>query len=101
MVLEVKELCRFGKRVYVRFALENRGRSLFAMGELTAGVGDGKTYTPTEVRSLVSLQEVPFQQTAEGVLSFEPEDPSAHSFEVRFTEKGGRNRIIELQNFGF
>jgi hypothetical protein len=101
MVLEVKELCRFGPQVYVRFALENRGRSLFAVGDVAAGVGDGKTYAPAETHSLLTLQEVAFQQAAEGVVSFQLEDPNAHSFELRLPERGGRNRIIELQNFSF
>lgn len=101
MVLELKELCRFGRRLYVRFALENRGRSLFVLGELAAGVGDGKSFTALEARSLTTLPEVAFQQSTEGVLSFDVEDPSAHSFELRLMEKGGRTRSIALQGFGF
>lgn len=101
MVLELKELCRFGRRLFVRFALENRGRSLFVLGELAAGVGDGKSFTALEARSLTTLPEVAFQQSTEGVVSFDVEDPSAHSFELRLTEKGGRTRSIALQGFGF
>jgi hypothetical protein len=101
VVLELRELCRFGKRLYVRFLIENRGRSLFVLGEIAAGVGDGKAYTATAVRSLTTLPEVAFQQTAEGVAAFDVEDPTAHTFELRVPERGGRARTIALQGFGF
>lgn len=101
VVLELKELCRFGKRLYLRFALENRGRSLFVVGDVGAGIGDGKAFSAAEARSLLSLPELAFQQTAEGVVAFDVDDPSARSFELRLTEKGGRSRSVALQGFGF
>ena len=101
MVLELHELCRFGRRLYVRFQLENRGRALFILDSATAGMGDGKDYTPVEVRWLTSLPEVAFQQTTEGIVSFDVDDPSAHKFELKLTEKGGRTRAVALQGFGF
>jgi hypothetical protein len=102
MVLEVKELCRFGRHLYVRFALENRGRALFVLDSVGAGVGDGASYTALETRHLSTLPEVPFQQQAEGVVAFQLDDASdARAFELRVTEKGGRNRTVALQGFGF
>jgi hypothetical protein len=101
MVLELKELCRFGRRIYVRFVLENRGRSLFIVNEVTTGIGDGKAFTSVESRSLLSIPEVAFQQLTEGIVSFDVDDPTAHSFELRLNEKGGRTRAVTLQDFSF
>lgn len=101
MVLELKELCRFGRRIYVRFVLENRGRSLFVVSDVSTGIGDGKAFTPVEARSLLSIPEVAFQQLTDGIVSFDVDDPSAHSFELKLTEKGGRTRSVALQGFSF
>lgn len=101
IVLELRELCRYGRRLYVRFVVENRGRSLFVIGELAAGVGKDKTFEPIEARSLTMLPEVAFQQASEGVVSFEVEDPTAHSFELRAVERGGRTRTVSIQGFSF
>lgn len=101
MVLELKELCRFGKRLYVRFALENRSRVLFVVGDLLVGTTDGKTVTQLPSRHLLSLQEVPFQASAEGVVSFDVDDPTAKSFELSLAEQGGRSRTVSLAGFGF
>ena len=100
MVVELKELCRFGKRIYVRFSVENRGRALFILGEVNAATGESKNYTAVDTRSLLSQPEVAFQQVSEGVASFEIEDASKQ-FELKLSEKGGRSRVVVLEGFGF
>lgn len=100
MVLELRELCRFGKRLYVRFGLENRSRVLFVVADVLAGTTDGKVLAQLPSRHLLTLQEVPFQATSEGVVSFDVEDASS-SFELRLVEQGGRSRTVALSAFGF
>ena len=99
IVLELQELCRFGRRIYVRFTLENRSRSLFVIGDVGVGAGDGKSFSATEASSLLSQQEVAFQQTASGVVSVEGDEQ--RSFELRLSEQGGRTRVVNLQGFSF
>lgn len=101
LVLELRELCRFGKRVYLRFTIENRSRALFALAAVTAGAGAEKSYSEVETHHLLSLNEIAFQQTADGVASFDLDDQAATKFELRLTEKGGRSRVVALQGFGF
>jgi len=101
VVLEVRELCRFGKRLYVRFSLENRGRALFVIDSVAVGVGDNNAFTAVEGHSITTASELAFGALTEGVLGFDAEDPTAHNFELRITEKGGRTRVIAAQNFGF
>lgn len=100
MVLELRELCRFGHHLYVRFGLENRGRSLFVIDAITAGAGEGEAFTPVEARVLTSLQEVAFQQTAEGVVELELDASAPRALQLIATERGGRSRSIALKGFG-
>lgn len=100
MVLELRELCRFGHHLYVRFGLENRGRSLFVIDAVAAGAGEGDAFTPVEARVLTTLQEVAFQQTAEGVLELDLDASAPRALQLTVTERGGRSRSIALKGFG-
>lgn len=101
IVLELRELCRFGKRLYVRFGLENRSRALFVVADVLAGTTDGKAFSQLSSRHLLSLSEVPFQATAEGVVSFDVDEAAGGGFELRVVEQGGRSRAVAVSGFGF
>jgi hypothetical protein len=102
LVLELRQLCRYGHRIYVRFFIENRGRALFVPGEPTLALGDGKgNFTPVDTGSLLSVQELTFTQVAEGIADADLDDPNVRALSLTILERGGPNRSIELKDFTF
>lgn len=104
IVLEVRELCYFGNAYFVRFTVENRGRTPFALSDVTIAKRTGRSSSPvTDATFYASSTEVEFQKTSTIVVGFELAEGErpASSYDVTVSEKGGRNRIVLAHDFGF
>jgi hypothetical protein len=98
LFLDLKELCRFGGRGYLRFSLENRSNALFQVGlmEVVTGHGqDAAALSGTRTFFAEGATEVPFQRTVQGIVSFELLE-GADSLQLVISEAGGRSRRVRL-----
>jgi hypothetical protein len=102
IVVEVKELCRFGDSVYVLFAVENRGRALVDIGavELKAGIGPDAELVD-DVQKYLPQPQVEFRGTATGVVGFKASSKDARSYQLVISEAGGRGREVTLSGISF
>lgn len=101
LVVEVKELCRFGNSVYVRFEVENRGDALWSLGEVDVVAQAGKEVAPVDGLEREPEQaQVAFDQTVPMVVGFRSEGP-AKSYRLTLRESGGKNREVVLSGLGF
>ncbi|MFY0584366.1 hypothetical protein ACN28S_67685 [Cystobacter fuscus] len=105
MRLEVLHLCRLGSKVFVRFAVENRGHGELAVGELALYQlhGKGESQPVEETQLLLSDDELAFREVAKGVIGFElPEGAdTAASYALHLTERTGDGRPVVVDAFHF
>jgi len=87
IVLEVTELCYFGREVILTFRVENRGRVALELGPVEVNRG-------AHQREYLSKRTVEFQQVSDGVVSVRlPEGgASPGAFEVTVRESAGKQR---------
>lgn len=104
VVVEVKEMCRFGRAVYFRVEVENRGRALVQLGELAIKRNLSGSMVPVESPvTYAPMREVAFQKKATAVVGFrleEGEEPAA-AYELVLTEDGGKGRAVSIANLSF
>jgi hypothetical protein len=103
IIVEVKEICRFGQKGLIRFTIENRHKALFNIGSVQVQVGKGQETAPVE--NLVHVfesdaSEVPFRATVAGVVAFDVPGVGKH-YELTVLENGGKNRKVLLTELGF
>jgi hypothetical protein len=90
----VDEVCRFGSEVFIKFQVENRSRSLLAIGDLEVTRRLGNTSASLEVQKpFLTARELDFDKTATGVVGVDSEDGSG-TYELRLTEQGGNGREV-------
>lgn len=102
--LEVLHLCRLGSKVFVRFAVENRGRGELAVGEVALHQlhGKGESLPVEAAQVLLSDDELAFREVAKGVIGFElAEGEDAASYALHLTERTGDGRPVVVSAFGF
>ncbi|BDG08644.1 hypothetical protein [Anaeromyxobacter paludicola] len=96
MVLEVTELCYFGREVILTFTLENRGRIPIEVGSVVVNKGANK-------REYLSERTIEFQRVSSGVVSLRlPEgDSGGGPFELTVYEGAGKRRAVTLGGLDF
>jgi hypothetical protein len=96
VVLEVTELCYFGREVILSFTVENRGRTPVDIGSVVVNKGANK-------REYLSEKTVEFQGVSRGVVALQlPEgDNSAGPYEVTVYEGTGRHRVVTVGRVEF
>jgi hypothetical protein len=96
LVLEVTELCYFGREVILAFTVENRGRVPLEVGSVVVNKGANK-------REYLSERTVEFQKVGSGVVSLLlPEgDNSAGPFELTVVEGAGKRRAVTVGGLQF
>lgn len=104
-VLRVEEICRFGAGVYVKFTVENRGRALLDIGDvsLRSRAGGKGAFPVADAKVYVDQRQLDFQKMATGVVGYRIEDgatPPTH-FDLVVAEIGGKNRELVIEKFSF
>jgi hypothetical protein len=102
--LELRELCRFGPRVFLTFTVENRGRAPLHFGEVRLNRLAGELTLPVAAPLLYPEPgQLAFQQMITAVASFtlDSHDEALSQYELLFQEKGGKSREVKLRGFGF
>lgn len=96
IVLEVTELCYFGREVIVSFTVENRGRVPVEIGSVIVNKGASK-------REYLSERTIEFQKVSSGVVSLRlPEgDTTGGPFEVTVSEGSGKHRAVTVGGLEF
>jgi hypothetical protein len=91
IVLEVTELCYFGRDVIIAFKLENRGRVALELGAVEVNKGAHK-------REYLSKRTVEFQDASDGVVSVRlPEGgASPGTFDLTVRESAGKQRSVTV-----
>ena len=104
LFLEVKEICRFAGRGYMRFSIENRSKTMFQLGavEVVSGRGrDAAVLMGTRTAFSDGATDVPFQKTVDGVVSFDVVDGVSNGLQLAVTEAAGRSRRVQLADLRF
>jgi len=103
--LEVLHLCRLGSKVFVRFAVENRGRGELAVGEVALHQqhGKGESQPVDDTQLLLSDDELAFREVAKGVIGFELAEgtEAATSYALHLTERTGDGQPVVVDAFHF
>jgi len=96
VVLEVTELCYFGREVIVSFTVENRGRVPVEIGTVVVNKGASK-------REYLSRRTIEFQKVSSGVVSLRlPEgDATTGPFELTVSEGSGKRRTVTVAGLEF
>ena len=96
IVLEVTELCYFGREVILTFTVENRGRVPLEVGSVIVNKGANK-------REYLSDRTIEFQKVTSGVVSLRlPEgDSSGGPFDLTVNEGAGKHRSITVGGLKF
>jgi hypothetical protein len=96
VVLEVTELCYFGREVIVSFTVENRGRVPVEIGSVIVNKGASK-------REYLSERTIEFQKVSTGVVSLRlPEgDTTGGPFEITVSEGSGKRRAVTVGGLDF
>ena len=96
VVLEVTELCYFGKEVIVSFTVENRGRLPLEIGSVVVNKGASK-------REYLSERTIDFQKVSSGVISLRlPDGDAARGpFELTVAESSGKRRAVSVGGLDF
>jgi hypothetical protein len=98
IVLEVTELCYFGREVVFSFTVENRGRAPIEVGSVAVnkGVRESK-------RGYLSDSTIEFQKVSNGVVSVHlPDgDNTAGPFELTLSESTGKHRVVTVGGLEF
>lgn len=104
IVVLVEELCHFGRRVVIRFSVENRGASPFNVGSVDVLQGRGSEATPVES---VGYQfesaglQIPWDVLRSGVVTFDETEDSSQPFTLSVHENGGRGRTVSVAAISF
>jgi hypothetical protein len=96
VVLEVTELCYFGRELIVAFTVENRGRLPVEVGSVVVNKGSSK-------REYLSNRTIEFQKVSSGVVSLRlPEgDSTGGPFELTVAEGNGKRRAVTVGGLDF
>lgn len=96
VVLEVTELCYFGREVILAFTVENRGRIPVEVGSVVVNKGSSK-------REYLSERTIEFQKVSSGVVSLRlPEgDTTGGPFELTVSEGSGKRRAVTVGGLDF
>ncbi len=98
IVLEVTELCYFGREVVFSFTVENRGRAPIEVGSVAVnkGVQESK-------RGYLSDSTIEFQKVSTGVVSvlLPDGDNTAGPFELTLSESAGKHRVVTVGGLEF
>jgi hypothetical protein len=96
IVLEVTELCYFGRDVILTFTVENRGRVPLEVGSVVVNRGASK-------REYLSDRTIEFQKVSSGVISLRltEGDTSDGPFEVTVNEGAGKRRSVTVGGLRF
>jgi hypothetical protein len=96
LVLEVTELCYFGREVIISFTVENRGRAPLELGSVVVNKGADK-------REYLSDRTIEFQKVSSGVVSLRLSegDASGGPFELTVNEGTGKHRAITVGGLRF
>lgn len=104
MRVDVMQLCRVGNKVFVRFSVENRGRTPLALGAIRLERMEGPRSVPIEdAQFLLSRDELEFRDETKGVIGYElPEgQAAATSYSLHVREKSGDTHEVVVRDFGF
>ena len=95
IVLEVTELCYFGREVILSFTVENRGRVPVEIGSVVVNRGTSK-------REYLSDRTVEFQKVSSGVVSLQlPESDATGKFDLTVLEGTGKRRTVTVGGVEF
>ncbi len=96
IVLEVTELCYFGREVIITFTVENRGRVPLEVGSVVLNKGTSK-------REYLSDRTIEFQKVSSGVVSLRlaEADTSDGPFELTVNEGAGKHRSVTVGGLRF
>jgi hypothetical protein len=96
VVLEVTELCYFGREVILSFTVENRGRIPVEIGSVIVNKGASK-------REYLSDRTIEFEKVSSGVVSLRlPEgDKASGPFELTVAEGSGKRRVVTVGGLEF
>jgi len=96
IVLEVTELCYFGREVIIAFTVENRGHVGLELGPVEVNRGAYK-------REYLSKRTVEFQDVSAGVVSVRLPEGSASPgvFELTVRESAGKQRSVTVGGLEF
>jgi hypothetical protein len=96
VVLEVTEICYFGREVILSFTVENRGRIPVEIGSVIVNKGTSK-------REYLSDRTIDFQKVSSGVVSLRlPEgDTTGGPFEITVSEGSGKRRAVTVGGLEF
>lgn len=96
VVLEVTEVCYFGREVILSFTVENRGRIPVEIGSVIVNKGASK-------REYLSDRTIEFQKVSSGVVSLRLSEGDATSgpFELTVSEGSGNRRSITVGGLDF
>jgi hypothetical protein len=96
VVLEVTELCYFGRDVILMFTVENRARAPVEIGSVVVNKGANK-------REYLSEKTVEFQKVSTGVVAFRLPDgeKSSGPYEVTVYEGAGKHRVVTVGGIEF
>jgi hypothetical protein len=96
VVLEVTELCYFGREAVIAYTVENRGRVALELGPVEVNRGAHK-------REYLSKRTVGFQEVSEGVVSVRLPEGGASSgaFELTVRESAGKKRTVTVGGLVF
>ncbi|WP_342382213.1 hypothetical protein NVS55_40140 (plasmid) [Myxococcus stipitatus] len=105
LVLEVKEICRFGARLFIRFEVENRDRQTATLGDvaIVASLNGAAAAELPELGLQFSAQDLAFNGTATGIASADVGDTASRigALELRLTERGGKGRALSVPGLAF
>ncbi len=96
IVLEVTELCYFGREVILTFTVENRGRVPLEVGSVIVNKGASQ-------REYLSDRTIEFQKVSSGVVSLRlaEGDTSDGPFDLTVNEGAGKHRSITVGGLRF
>jgi hypothetical protein len=96
VVLEVTELCYFGREVILSFTVENRGRVPVEIGSVIVNKGASK-------REYLSERTIEFQKVSSGVVSLRlaEGDTAGGAFEITVSEGSGKRRSVTVGGLEF
>jgi hypothetical protein len=102
--LELRELCRFGLRIFLTFTVENRGRVPIHFGEVHLSKLSKERPTLVAAPLLYpNPRQIAFQEILTAVVSFtlSSQEEASAKYELLFRETGGKGREVMLRGFGF
>lgn len=93
IVLELTEMCYFGREVILSFTIENRGRTPIEVGWIAVNKGALESK-----RGHLSSYTIEFQKVSTGVISvLLPEgENTVGPYELTVAEDTGKNRVVKL-----